>query len=553
MTSVNTNFGALVALQQLNSTNRDLGVVQNRVSTGLRVSSARDDGAVFAIGQGQRARLGTIDAVRRGIDRANVVIDTGLTAGERIGNVLSELRTIAEDGQSGTFSTEQRDALQARFTSLRSTINTIANSATFNGANLINGSTSELGVSIADSAGTASSGSVSGNFIRGAAFASGTDEDTLLTTAITNSAADDTITYTLTDSDTGATSEFQFTITATSTIEDLIEGINTAAGGQLTLSFDAENEQLVAQSANAFEVTVAEATGTSITNANGSVITGSTTALASVDSQQFVAGGGYQATGGDIGFNANGSATLAELGDAGDTAGTTTFTDAAITFTLDGDSDVTGDERTVEITITGEDTIEDVIERIGSQTGGSVSARLNDGQLTFQSEEDFSIAVAGIAGGAANTAGLISFLGNSAAAVLAPDSSSGGSSGSNATTVQGFDFRTNSASGPLNGFDNLRVDDAASAATAAAAIDEAIVLLNDQLANLGAQGASLDEQNDFLVTLRDQVERGLGQLVDADLSRESARLQSLQVRQQLGAQALGIANQQPQLILSLFG
>ena len=55
MLSVNSNFGASVALQSLNSTNKELNQVQNRISTGYKVASARDNGAVYAIAEGQRA------------------------------------------------------------------------------------------------------------------------------------------------------------------------------------------------------------------------------------------------------------------------------------------------------------------------------------------------------------------------------------------------------------------------------------------------------------------------------------------------------------------
>ena len=62
----------------------------------------------------------------------------------------------------------------------------------------------------------------------------------------------------------------------------------------------------------------------------------------------------------------------------------------------------------------------------------------------------------------------------------------------------------------------------------------------------------LDIQSSFLASLSDTVEKGISSLVDADLAKESAKLQSLQVKQQLGAQALSIANKSPEVILSLF-
>jgi flagellin len=70
--------------------------------------------------------------------------------------------------------------------------------------------------------------------------------------------------------------------------------------------------------------------------------------------------------------------------------------------------------------------------------------------------------------------------------------------------------------------------------------------------NLGAAKTRIDMQKDFVSKLTDSVERGVGQLVDADMSKESARLSALQVQQQLGIQSLSIANSNSQNILSLF-
>ena len=92
----------------------------------------------------------------------------------------------------------------------------------------------------------------------------------------------------------------------------------------------------------------------------------------------------------------------------------------------------------------------------------------------------------------------------------------------------------------------------AAAATALAAIDAALVTVNSGLSSLGAQAKQIETHNTFVSKLMDSLETGIGKLVDADLAKESARLQALQVQQQLGAQSLSIANQAPQIILSLF-
>jgi flagellin len=84
------------------------------------------------------------------------------------------------------------------------------------------------------------------------------------------------------------------------------------------------------------------------------------------------------------------------------------------------------------------------------------------------------------------------------------------------------------------------------------ALSTSISNVNQALGDLGAQSRQIEAHNTFVSKLSDVLNTGIGNLVDADLAKESARLQALQVQQQLGAQALSIANQQPQIVLSLF-
>ena len=80
--SVNTNVGALVALQNLNATNGELAKTQNRISTGLKVGSAKDNGATWAIAQNQRATSLSLNAVKDSLARGSSTIDVALAAGE---------------------------------------------------------------------------------------------------------------------------------------------------------------------------------------------------------------------------------------------------------------------------------------------------------------------------------------------------------------------------------------------------------------------------------------------------------------------------------------
>ncbi|MGK7867446.1 flagellin [Falsiroseomonas sp. E2-1-a20] len=87
---------------------------------------------------------------------------------------------------------------------------------------------------------------------------------------------------------------------------------------------------------------------------------------------------------------------------------------------------------------------------------------------------------------------------------------------------------------------------------AIALVEGAIDLMGTRLANLGANIRQVDGLTTFTTQLNDSIKEGLGALVDADLAEESARLTSLQTKQQLATQSLSIANEQSQSLLSLF-
>jgi flagellin len=94
--------------------------------------------------------------------------------------------------------------------------------------------------------------------------------------------------------------------------------------------------------------------------------------------------------------------------------------------------------------------------------------------------------------------------------------------------------------------------DAASAQALIDNVNDSIRNVSQSLTIFGAGAKAVESQRVFIDKLSDTVETGIGNLVDADMARESARLQALQVKQQLGTQALSIANRQPQSILTLF-
>ena len=396
MLSVNTNYRALVALQSLNSTQDEMGIVQNRITTGLKVASAADNGAVFAIAQGQRSRMASLTSIKEGLDRTSATMDIGISAGTAIADILQQMRAKAVNGQSNDLTTEQRNALQADFDALRNQIGQIAGAAQFNGLNLVGSGGASVNALTSDVSTATSGRQVTSTPIAGTVPA--------LSSYVVGEGgvvAADGPRFNLNGVQIGAV-----TLTATMTVQQYLDAVTTATAGRVAATYDQSN-------------------GTFTYRAPEAVVT------------------------------------------------------------------------TNELTVT---------------TGGTVRPWLGTG--------------------------------NAATAVTG---------GTSTMSITDWDW-TAGGSGALSTVSTAAslLASAASATTTVGNLDTAINTLNVQMATMGAQAKAVDVQNTFLTKLRDVVEEGISNLVDADLAKESARLQSLQIKQQLGTEALSIANQAPQFILSLF-
>jgi flagellin len=153
MLSVNTNSGAMIALQYLNQTQADLSQTQNAINTGLKVSSAKDDGAVYAIAQNMRGDVAGYGAVQDSLNRGMSAVDVAMSAGQSISDLLIEMKTKALAASDTSLDTTSRQAMNQDFVALRDQISTIVNNAVFNGYNLVNGSTTQI-TALASSDGT---------------------------------------------------------------------------------------------------------------------------------------------------------------------------------------------------------------------------------------------------------------------------------------------------------------------------------------------------------------------------------------------------------------
>ena len=213
--SVNTNRGALIALQNLNATNKALETTQNRVNTGMKVATAKDNGAIFAIATSQRAEMGAQDAVKQSLQRGQSIVDVALAAGETITDALTEMKSLAVAIQDAVAGSDTATKLNNDFTALVKEIRSALSGATFDGVNLFNANTAAVEVT------TNTSG---GKFVLKNVYGTGTGQ----TAAAGAIAAGGVIDPTIAPADAGVTpaNNFNFDTLSTRTAANVERAIN---------------------------------------------------------------------------------------------------------------------------------------------------------------------------------------------------------------------------------------------------------------------------------------------------------------------------------------
>jgi flagellin len=143
----------MLAIQNLNRTQSELSVSQTRISTGQKVSSAKDNGAIFAIAQNQRGSSQALNAVRESLQRSQSTVDVATAAGETISDLLNQMKEKALASADTQLNTSARNAMNADFVSLRDQITKAVSNSSFNGKNLINTGATAI-EALADETGT---------------------------------------------------------------------------------------------------------------------------------------------------------------------------------------------------------------------------------------------------------------------------------------------------------------------------------------------------------------------------------------------------------------
>jgi len=150
LNSVNTNMGAMVALQSLETTQSQLAVTQKQISTGFRVADSTDDGAAYSIAQSIRSTVGALTSANQQLGNATGLLSTTQTALNNISNMMGSMRDVLVKLGDSSITTNERTNYQSQYTSMADNVKSYIEDSTYNTKTLIgnitvNGSTQGYG------------------------------------------------------------------------------------------------------------------------------------------------------------------------------------------------------------------------------------------------------------------------------------------------------------------------------------------------------------------------------------------------------------------------
>jgi len=148
LNSVNTNTGAMVALQALNKTNNELAATQKRISTGYRVSDAKDDGAAFAVAERVRGEVAATQSANEQLGGVKGLLDVSSAGLQNVSDTLTKLKGVIVKLADGNITADQQAQYKAQVSQLVSNIKSFLTDATYNGTNVLDGATTTGNVKV---------------------------------------------------------------------------------------------------------------------------------------------------------------------------------------------------------------------------------------------------------------------------------------------------------------------------------------------------------------------------------------------------------------------
>ncbi|MBV0934048.1 flagellin N-terminal helical domain-containing protein [Marinobacterium weihaiense] len=584
---INSNIMSLNAQNQLTKSQNDLNTSMERLTSSKRINSAADDAAGLAIANRMTSQIRGLDQAVRNANDGQALIQTAEGALDETTNILQRMRELSVQSANGTYDSGNRATLNAEVSQLQEELTRIADTTSFNGQKLLDGSLGELklqvgadanqtisaeigkldakglGGSSADVIGTASSASLADGL---GAISDSTDATTM---KINGQSVGN-----LTDGATGSSS-LQSKLDA---INSRISGVEVGAFTELE-GKSGDSVTGVITGSNVLEIKLvgpgAENNQLQITD------TGSMEEL--VDKINEQGGGMLKASLNDEGGLVLSSETGAQI--------TVTASDASVAAGLTDDN-ATDKVQNAQLTFTITDpSVENVDIELGTtavhaaaigatiglqeRDGADITGFSTGGGATLAAQE---LVINGVAIGAAETGtGVSTIAANNVAAINAKSAETGvvasvaddesitlhsvsgdeisisyGDAATAETNVKAIGFlETNTAESAGNSVADIDISTAAGAQKAIGILDDALEQVNSVRGDLGAISNRLDYTMNNLSNISENQAAARSRIEDADFAKESANLSRAQVLQQAGSAMLAQANAAPQQVLSL--
>lgn len=578
---INSNIMSLNAQRNLASAQNEQNTAMERLTSGKRINSAADDAAGLAIANRMTSQVRGLDQAVRNANDGISMIQTAEGALDESANILQRMRELAVQSANGTYDSGNRATLNAEVEQLKEELDRIADTTSFNGQKILDGSVGEVSLQVGsdanqtisfevgamDAKGLGSGGgdivgesttgigaltaltagdlivndqslssvATAGNVSEALATWNadldgfGAEVSTIVETTATNVgdgvllAGTHSMDITLTDN-FGEASVYK--ITDTASMDELVDAINEETGGRITASVD-DRGRLTLSAEDATNITVADTDTTTNGSASGFTNGADNTNFSLVFNDTSSSGNGVKIEGNGANLTATevGNLGIDIMDDNGNLQGIDVGTgttdlnagDLIINGVEIGAIDVTGTATT-----TADNTIE-AINKLSDETGVVAYETAGEGgtviSLRSTNGDEISIKYGDNATGSA---------------VL------------NATGLQ--ERNALSGGGSVNTVD---ISTAAGAQKAIETLDKAIEQVSETRGELGAVNNRLDFTINNLSSISENVSAARSRIEDADFAKESAELSRAQVLQQAGSAMLAQANAAPQQVLSL--
>lgn len=489
--TVNTNIASLNTQRNLSSSSNALSTSLQRLSTGSRINSAKDDAAGLQISNRLTSQINGLGVAVRNANDGISLAQTAEGAMQQSTNILQRMRDLSLQSANGSNSVTERQALNQEVGQLKEELDRIASTTTFGGRSLLDGSFANVDFQVGAQAnetigfsiGSAESAKLGSNQY--------TDNGSIAGTRVTGAnngmaAMAATANFTISDA-TGATGAIAYALNATS--KDIADAINTAtAAAGVGVTATVKNELTLSKFTNDLQG------GTLDLKINGKDVKLNN-------------------------FNGNDLTALKNQINS---------SDAGVTASFGTKSD--GSIDTTKIVLAGNDDI--AIEASGTQAGGTA---IGPGALNF----DLAInggTVASVNGTAAIVVGKVELNGVRDFAFANASAQLFGATGGSST---------------VKSVSEINISTAAGAQDAVGVIDAALKSIDVQRADLGAVQNRFENTIANLQNIGENVSAARGRIQDTDFAAETANLSKNQILQQAGTAILAQANQLPQAVLSL--